>query len=131
MVAVLWSVSKASVVNRRLARDGMSIIRTFQWRKTMLKRILVTAAVVAPIVIVSASAQQPAITRTPLQTVDFPPGYQTVSVIAEIAPSPCIGRHTHPGIESTYAMEGEVVVKIDGKPDQVVKAGNSIVFASG
>jgi quercetin dioxygenase-like cupin family protein len=74
---------------------------------------------------------QPTITRTPLQTVDLPPGYQTVSVIAEIAPGPCIGRHTHPGIESTYAIEGEVVVKIDGKPDQVVKAGNSIVFAAG
>ncbi len=97
----------------------------------MLKRTLVIAVIVAPIVIATASAQQPSITRKPLQTVDFPPGYQTVSVIAEIAPGPCIGRHTHPGIESTYAMEGEVVVKIDGKPDQVVKAGSSIQFAPG
>jgi quercetin dioxygenase-like cupin family protein len=97
----------------------------------MFKGTLVAAAVVASIVVMSASAQQSGIARTPLQTVDFPPGYETVSVIAEIAPGACAGRHTHPGIETNYSMEGEVVVKIDGKPDQTVKAGSSGQFARG
>jgi quercetin dioxygenase-like cupin family protein len=97
----------------------------------MFKGTLVVAAVVAPIVVMSASAQQSGITRTPLQTVDFPPGYQTVSVIVEIAPGTCAGRHTHPGIETNYSMEGEIVLKIDGKPDQIVKAGSSGQFAPG
>jgi quercetin dioxygenase-like cupin family protein len=78
-----------------------------------------------------ASAQQSGITRTPLQTVDFPPGYTTVSAIAQIAPRGCAGSHTHPGIESTYVMEGEMLLKIDGEPDRVVKAGDSFQIPAG
>ncbi len=91
----------------------------------MLKKSLIIAAAVAPVVIVSAIAQQSAIKRTPLQTVDFPPGFNVVSAIAEIAPGNCAGRHTHPGVESSYVMEGALVLKIEGKPDQTLKAGES------
>jgi quercetin dioxygenase-like cupin family protein len=95
------------------------------------KKSLLVAAVVAPVVIVSAFAQQSAIKRTPLQTVDFPPGFNTVSAIAEVAPGNCAGRHTHPGIESSYVMEGPMVVKIEGKPDQTFKAGDSFQIPLG
>ncbi len=91
----------------------------------MLKKSLIVAAIVAPVIAVSAVAQQSAIKRTPVQTVDFPAGYQVVSAIAEIAPGNCAGRHTHPGVESSYVLEGALVVKIDGKPDQTFKAGES------
>ena len=91
----------------------------------MSKKSLIIAAVVAPVVVVSAVAQQSAIKRTPLQTVDFPPGFNVVSAIAEIAPGNCAGRHTHPGVESTYVMEGAILLKVEGKPDQTVKAGES------
>src|SRR5262249_27335961 len=57
-------------------------------------KALVTAVVVIPVIAVAAFAQQSGIKRTPLQTVDFPAGYNVVSVIAEI-PSGCAGRHTH------------------------------------
>jgi hypothetical protein len=56
-------------------------------------KALVTAVVVAPIIAVAALAQQSGIKRTPLQTVDFPAGYNVVSVMAEI-PSGCARRHT-------------------------------------
>jgi quercetin dioxygenase-like cupin family protein len=91
----------------------------------VLKKSLIIAAAVAPLVIVSAIAQQSAIKRTQLQTVDFPPGFNVVSAIAEIAPGNCAGRHTHPGVESSYVMEGALVLKIEGKPDQTLKAGES------
>ena len=91
----------------------------------MLKRSLIIAAVVAPVVIVSAVAQQSNIKRTPLQTVDFPPGYNVVSAIAEIPAGTCAGRHTHPGVESSYVMEGALVLKVAGQPDQTIKAGES------
>jgi len=42
--------------------------------------------------------------------------------LAEIAPSTCGGRHTHPGIETSYILEGEGVSKVDGRPDRPVKA---------
>ena len=91
----------------------------------MLKKSLIIAAVVAPVVVVSAVAQQSNIKRTPLQTVDFPPGYNVVSAIAEIPAGTCAGRHTHPGVESSYVMEGALVLKVAGQPDQTIKAGDS------
>jgi len=92
----------------------------------VLKKSLVIAAIVAPVVVASAVAQQQSpIKRTPLQTVDFPPGFNVVSAIAEVAPGNCAGRHTHPGAESTYVMEGAILLKVEGKPDQTVKAGES------
>ena len=97
----------------------------------MFKKSLIIAAVVAPVVVASAVAQQATIKRTPLQTVDFPAGYNVVSAIAEITPGNCAGRHTHPGVESSYVLEGAILLKIDGKPDQTLKAGESFQIPPG
>ena len=69
--------------------------------------------------------------RTPLRTIDFPPGYQTVMALSEIAPGTCIGRHTHPGTSNSYVLEGETVLKVDGTPDQHLKAGDSMQISAG
>jgi quercetin dioxygenase-like cupin family protein len=97
----------------------------FEGGLAVLKKSLIIVAAVAPVVVASAVAQQSNIKRTPLQTVDFPPGYNVVTAIAEVPPGYCTGRHTHPGVESTYVMEGEILVKIEGQPDKVFKAGES------
>jgi quercetin dioxygenase-like cupin family protein len=75
----------------------------------------------------SAFAQQ----RTTLQTIDFPPGYETEMVIAELPPGGCTGRHSHPGVESAYVLEGEAIAKFDNKPDLPIKAGRPMEFAPG
>ena len=36
--------------------------------------------------------------------------YETVIGIAEIVPNVNIGRHTHPGLESGYMLEGEMTL---------------------
>jgi quercetin dioxygenase-like cupin family protein len=113
------------------AASTWPVHESFRGRNIVSKKALVIAAVVVPIVMVSAIAQQSAIKRTPLQTVDFPPGFNTVSAIAEVAPGNCAGRHTHPGIESSYVMEGEMVLKVAGKPDQMLKAGESFQIPAG
>jgi quercetin dioxygenase-like cupin family protein len=97
----------------------------------MLKRVFFVAAVIAPAFLATAVAQQPTIKRTPLQTVDFPAGFNTVTAIAEVTPGNCAGRHTHPGIESTYVMEGAILLKVEGKPDQTIKAGESFQIPAG
>ena len=74
----------------------------------------------------SAIAQQAGIKRTVLRSVDFPPGYTTVTAIVELAPGTCSGRHTHPGIDSGFVMQGDFVLKVDGKPEQTFKAGDSL-----
>jgi quercetin dioxygenase-like cupin family protein len=97
----------------------------------VLQKSFVFGVLAATALALSATAQSGGLKRTPLQTVDFPSGFQAVSVIAEIEPGSCAGLHTHPGPESTYIIEGEVTLKVDGKPDQVVKAGNSFQLPPG
>ena len=88
-------------------------------------KILAIVCVAVPSIMASAIAQQPAIKRTVLRSIDYPAGYTTVTAIVEIAPGACSGRHTHPGIDSGYVIQGDFVLKIDGKPDQTLKAGDS------
>lgn len=87
-------------------------------------RKLFGAVVIATAITTVAIAQQPGVKRTPLHTIDFPPGFTTVTTISELS-SGCAGRHTHPGIESGYLMEGDLVLKIADKPDLLLKAGDS------
>ena len=74
---------------------------------------------------------QQGITRTPLGTTDFPPGYQTVTGIAHIAAGLCAERHTHYGIESGYLMEGDLLLEIEGRPDQNLKPGDPVQIPAG
>ncbi len=91
----------------------------------MMKIILATACVIAPVIVTSAIAQQPGLKRTVIRTIDYPAGYTTFTAIVEVAPGTCTGRHSHPGIDSGYVLEGDFVLKIDGKPEQTFKAGDS------
>jgi quercetin dioxygenase-like cupin family protein len=96
----------------------------------VLRKTLIVTAAVMPVIAISAIAQQAAIKRTPLQNADFPPGFSTVSAIAEVAPGNCAGRHTHPGLEISYVMEGTAILKIAGQPDRTMKAGDSFTVAA-
>ena len=51
-------------------------------------------------------------------------GYVTVTVRARASGGEFVARHTHPGIESTYILEGEEIVIIDGHPERLCKAGD-------
>jgi quercetin dioxygenase-like cupin family protein len=96
---------------------------------TKLPLILATLAVLAisfPSVAQQAAAPAP-IKRTILQRFDVPgsPNYETVTGIAEIAPNVNIGRHTHPGAESGYLIEGAMTLIVEGKAPVALKAGDS------
>ena len=71
------------------------------------------------------------IKRTPLQSIDFPDGYKTVTGLAEIAAGHASGLHTHPGIETGYILEGEVLMIVEGQPDRTLKPGDSYVIPAG
>ncbi len=90
-----------------------------------MMKVLAIACVTVPAIMVSAVAQQAAIKRTVIRTIDFPAGYTTVTAIVELGPGSCSGRHTHPGIDTGYVMQGDLVLKVDGKPEQTFKAGDS------
>jgi quercetin dioxygenase-like cupin family protein len=97
----------------------------------MIKKMLLGLTVVAWVCTGGAIAQQAGIKRTPLQKIEFPEGYVTITGIAEIQPGGSAGRHTHPGIETGYVLEGEADLLIDGKPDLHLKPGDSYSIPAG
>lgn len=65
------------------------------------------------------------LTRKVLSQLDGPmPGYETINMLVEIEPNAFIIRHTHPGIESSYVLEGGLELPIKGQPTRTVKAGD-------
>ena len=74
----------------------------------------------------AAASQTQTIKRTPLQKFDVPgTNYETVIGMAEIAPNVNIGRHTHPGPESGYMLDGDMTLLVEGQPPLLVKTGES------
>ena len=76
-----------------------------------------------------ASAQGAApsggVTRNILSKTDGPAaGYETLLVEAIIEAGVPVGRHTHPGIESAYVMEGGFELPIQGQETRMLKAGD-------
>src|SRR5260221_11617185 len=61
------------------------------------------------------------VTRKILSQTDGPtPGYTTLLVEATIEPGGAVGRHTHPGIESAYVMEGGFELPIQWEASRII-----------
>jgi quercetin dioxygenase-like cupin family protein len=72
-----------------------------------------------------ARAQQSGITRTDLQQHDLSiPGREVVQVRVDFIPGVAFGRHTHPGEEIVYVLEGTLEYEVDGNPPVTLKAGD-------
>jgi quercetin dioxygenase-like cupin family protein len=77
-------------------------------------------------------AATPGVTRKILSQTDGPtPGYVTLMVEVEIEPGVTIGRHTHPGIESAYILEGGFDLPIEGQATRPYKQGDAFVIPAG
>src|SRR5947209_20408698 len=77
-------------------------------------------------------AQNSGVTRTPVYKGEVSvPGREAVVAKVEIAPGSEAGRHTHPGDEISYVLEGEVDVTIDGQAAQHFKAGDGFSIPGG
>jgi quercetin dioxygenase-like cupin family protein len=90
---------------------------------------LVALAVAAGI----AVAQQPGFTRKLLQDQEniSVQGRHVVQALAEFIPGGAAGKHTHPGEEFGYVVEGTLELRIEGQPPRTVKAGESFYVPAG
>ena len=78
------------------------------------------------------NAQQPAFKRIPLQKQDLSvAGREVVQAIAEIPGGIAVGKHTHPGEEASYVMEGTLTLFVEGKPPLTLKAGDAFFVEAG
>lgn len=77
-------------------------------------------------------AQASGLTRTMVGRADVSvPGREAVIARVEVSPGTYAGRHTHPGDEISYILEGEAELLVDGQPPRIVKAGESFVIPAG
>jgi quercetin dioxygenase-like cupin family protein len=77
-------------------------------------------------------SQNPGLKRTLVHKEDVSvPGREAVIARVELAPQAKAGRHTHPGDEISYVMEGEGEILIEGQPPRKVKGGDGFVIPAG
>ena len=73
----------------------------------------------------AAPAKATGVKRKILSQLDGPmPGYMTINMEVEIDAGVTVPRHTHPGIESSYVLEGGFELPVQGQPTRILKAGD-------
>ena len=95
-----------------------------------------TARIMTAAVLIAGSglalAQQAGLKRTDLQRHDLGiPGREVVQVRVEFDPGVAVGKHTHPGEEIAYVLEGSLEYQVEGKPPVTLKAGESLFIPAG
>lgn len=99
---------------------------------TLTHRTALAAVLAALALCAVAAAQVSGIRRTSLVKADVSvPGREAVVVRAELDPGSMAGRHTHPGDEISYVLEGESELLVDGEAPRTVRAGEAIVIPAG
>jgi quercetin dioxygenase-like cupin family protein len=76
--------------------------------------------------------QQPGINRIDLQKHDLTvPGREVIQSRVEIGPAAPAIKHTHPGEEIIYILEGSLEYEIEGQPARTFHAGEALVVPAG
>ena len=79
-----------------------------------------------------AQTQQDGIKRTDLQRHDLSArGREVVQVRVDFAPGAAFGKHTHPGEEIVYVIEGLLEYQLEGKPPVTLRAGEVLFIPAG
>ena len=83
---------------------------------------------------VKASTDRPqsGIKRTDLQRNDLSvPGRELIQTRVDIAPGVVFPRHSHPGEEIVYVIEGSLEYRLDGRPPVTLNAGDVLFIPAG
>jgi len=70
--------------------------------------------------------------RTIIKRTDGPmDGYESVNARVDLDAGALVARHTHPGIESSYVVEGALELSVDGEGTRIFKAGDGFQVPTG
>jgi quercetin dioxygenase-like cupin family protein len=122
-------------LDRRRLSDRISA-RTIREDPMLTRRGFAGCALcaVTGFVAIGADAQNaPAgLKRTIITRTDGPvDGYETVNVRVDLDAGTLVARHTHPGIESSYVVEGGLELSVDGQGTRTFKAGDGFQVPTG
>jgi len=99
-----------------------------------MTRVAATTVLIAgsALALHAARAQQVGTKRTDLQRHDLSvPGREVIQTRTELDPGASAPRHTHPGEEIIYVLEGTWEYQVEGQPPKTVKAGEVIFIPYG
>jgi quercetin dioxygenase-like cupin family protein len=95
------------------------------------KSMLIAAAAILAMVLVCGAGQSATnfheLQRRPIPGTDL----EGVTTTVEIAPGATSARHSHPGEDFGYLIEGTIVLMVDGKPPLTVHAGETFFTERG
>ena len=95
-----------------------------------MKRLLLVVAIGG--LAATLYAQQPGFTRKMMQDQDVSAtNRHAVQVVAEFVPGGAAGKHTHPGEELGYVLEGSLQLEVTGQPSRTLKAGDAFFIPAG
>lgn len=95
-------------------------------------RFIAAAAVVIATGLALYAAQPPGIKRSDLLRQDLSvSGREIVQVRVDFAPGVAFGKHSHPGEEIAYVLEGSLEYQLEGKPSVTLKAGEALFIPAG
>ena len=98
----------------------------------MTSVMAIAALIAGSVATLPAAWAQAGIKRTDLQRHDLSiPGREAVQVRVDIDPGVAFGRHTHPGEEIIYVLDGSLEYEIEGKPPMTLKAGDVLFIPAG
>lgn len=79
-----------------------------------------------------APALQSGVRRTPLQRHDLSAsGREVVQVRVDLGPGIEFGKHSHPGEEIVYVIEGSLEYQVEGMPPVTLRAGEVLFIPAG
>jgi quercetin dioxygenase-like cupin family protein len=87
--------------------------------------------IAALVLSLGAAAEEPKPAPQPVRTIferhdqSGVPGKEIVIGSAMLPAGTSIGYHTHPGDEAGYVLKGNLILKTQGQPDRLLKAGDS------
>jgi quercetin dioxygenase-like cupin family protein len=77
-------------------------------------------------------AQQPGIKRTDALRHDLSvPGREVIQVRVDFDPGVAFGKHSHPGAEVAYVLEGTLEYQLEGQPPVTLKVGEALFIPAG
>jgi quercetin dioxygenase-like cupin family protein len=100
--------------------------------KTRLFLAIALSIVGSSLALHGTQAQQAGIKRTDLQRHDLSvPGREAIQVRVDFDPGAAFGKHTHPGEEIIYVLDGSLEYEVEGKPPVTLKAGDVLFIPAG
>jgi len=107
------------------------MVKLFLSRGVHLKALIIGLAIIigSSLTPGAGRAERVGTKRTELQRHDLSAsGREVVQVRVDLDPAAVSPKHTHPGEEVIYVLQGAIEYQVEGQPTRVYKAGNVLMI---